>query len=315
MADLLIAPTALAGVVLTDTEMRSGCALIDFGAATTTVSIYKNNILRYLSVIPLGSGSITRDLTTLQMEESEAESLKLCYGDMGYEEENSDIPATARTEDGRAIPLTIINEIVTARAEEILANAWNQVQQSEYADRLLGGVVLTGGGVNLKHMEEALRKRSKLSKIRIARFVQPAVLGMEDEIRKDGTFGTLIGLLAAGRENCREADEVRVAAEKDMENDLLHPADEIGHTPAVEQTASQDGFFGNDPAWKEAEEKAQQAKNEAKAAGKNKAPKAPKPSWFSGVKKAAEHFAANIFSEEDPGYTPTPRDDEDERKQ
>ena len=54
--------------------MRSGCALVDFGADTTTISVYKNNILRYLSVLPLGGNTITRDITSLQMEEQDAES-------------------------------------------------------------------------------------------------------------------------------------------------------------------------------------------------------------------------------------------------
>ncbi len=49
---------------------------MDFGADTTTMLVYKNNILRYLSVLPLGGNSITRDITSLQMEEEEAEKLK-----------------------------------------------------------------------------------------------------------------------------------------------------------------------------------------------------------------------------------------------
>lgn len=76
IADLLIAPIALANAVLTESEMRSGCALVDFGADTTTVSVYKNNMLRFLSVLPLGGNNITRDITALQMEEAEAEQLK-----------------------------------------------------------------------------------------------------------------------------------------------------------------------------------------------------------------------------------------------
>jgi hypothetical protein len=63
--DLLVAPTALAKAVLTENEMRSGCALVDFGADTTTVLVYKNNILRYLSVLPLGGNNITHDITSL----------------------------------------------------------------------------------------------------------------------------------------------------------------------------------------------------------------------------------------------------------
>ena len=166
IADLLIAPIALANAVLTESEMRSGCALVDFGADTTTVSVYKNNILRFLSVLPLGGNNITRDITALQMEEAEAEQLKLKYGDMLYEEEETETPAVCTLEDGRSIELNVLNDIIDARAEEILANVWNQLQLSGYEDRLLSGIIFTGGGANLKNMEDAFRKRSKVDKVR-----------------------------------------------------------------------------------------------------------------------------------------------------
>ena len=70
--DMFIAPLALADNILTDNEKRTGCALVDFGAETTTVSIYKNNILRYLSVIPLGGNNVTLDICSKQLEEDEA---------------------------------------------------------------------------------------------------------------------------------------------------------------------------------------------------------------------------------------------------
>ncbi len=104
--DLLVAPTALAKAVLTENEMRSGCALVDFGADTTTVLVYKNNILRYLSVLPLGGNNITHDITSLQMEEEDAEKLKLQYGDALYEEEeDAETPAVCTSEDGRTFEL------------------------------------------------------------------------------------------------------------------------------------------------------------------------------------------------------------------
>ena len=80
IAELYPAPLALADCVLTESEKRTGCALVDFGADTTTVSIYYKNILRHLAVIPLGSNNITKDITSLQVEETEAEVMKLKYG-------------------------------------------------------------------------------------------------------------------------------------------------------------------------------------------------------------------------------------------
>lgn len=203
IADLLIAPIALANAVLTENEMRSGCALVDFGADTTTISVYKNNILRYLSVLPLGGNTITRDITSLQMEEQDAEKLKLQYGNALYEEEEeSETPAVCALEDGRAIELATLNNIIGARSEEILANVWNQLQLSGYEDKLFSGVVFTGGGANLKNIEEAFRKQSKIEKVKTMRFVHDTVHGFSDVLAKDGMQNTLLGLLAAGNENC-----------------------------------------------------------------------------------------------------------------
>ncbi len=205
IADLLVAPLAQAKAVLTDSEMRSGCALVDFGAGTTTVSIYKNNLLRYLTVLPLGGGNITRDLTSLQLEEEEAENLKRTYGDALYEEpEESKEPAACTVGDGRHIALSVLNDIVEARAEEILANVWNQLQLSGYEGKLFAGVVFTGGGANLKHLEEAFLKVSKAEhlKIRTARTVRLAVQGLDKTLPDDCRETTLLGLLAAGKESC-----------------------------------------------------------------------------------------------------------------
>ena len=79
IADYLMAPIVTADAVLTNNEKRSGCALVDFGADTTTVSVYKNNLLRHVAVIPLGSSNITKDICSLQIEEEDAELLKIRY--------------------------------------------------------------------------------------------------------------------------------------------------------------------------------------------------------------------------------------------
>ena len=168
--DRLIAPLVTANAVLTESERRSGCALVDFGADTTTISVYKNNILRFLTVLPLGGNSITRDITTLQMEEEEAERLKKTYGDALYEEEPEQEEATCKLDDdSRIIKVADLNNIIEARAEEIIANVWNQIQLSGFDDKLLAGIIMTGGATNLKNLEEMLRKRSKIEKIRMAR--------------------------------------------------------------------------------------------------------------------------------------------------
>ena len=70
---------ALSDIVLSDSEKSSGCAMVDMGAETTTVAVYKNKLLRHVAVLPLGSANVNRDITSLQIEDEEAEQLKLQY--------------------------------------------------------------------------------------------------------------------------------------------------------------------------------------------------------------------------------------------
>ena len=203
IADIMIAPTTLAQSLLSENEMRSGCALVDFGADTTTLSVYKNNILRYLCVLPLGGRTITRDITTRLMEEEEAEQLKLRYGDALYEEdlENED-RNECKLSDGHTMEISQLNEIIGARVEEILRNIWNLIQQSGYADKLFSGVILTGGGAGLRNLEEAFRKYNKVEKVKTIASIQDTIHGLGDMDKKDGTLCTLMALLSHGTENC-----------------------------------------------------------------------------------------------------------------
>ena len=291
IADLLIAPIALANAVLTESEMRSGCALVDFGADTTTVSVYKNNILRFLSVLPLGGNNITRDITALQMEEAEAEQLKLKYGDMLYEEEETETPAVCTLEDGRSIELNVLNDIIDARAEEILANVWNQLQLSGYEDRLLSGIIFTGGGANLKNMEDAFRKRSKVDKVKTTRFVHNTIHGFSDVLKKDGMQNTLLGLLAAGNENCC-LQEVKPAPAASTVTPPK-PVDMFGDDEALKE---QEAAARAAKAQREKEEKERREKERKEREKKEKEKKKKGPSWFE---KTFNKISNEIFSDDD----------------
>ncbi len=148
IAELYLAPLALADAVLTETEKRTGCALIDLGADTTTVLVYYKNILRHLAVIPLGSENITKDITSLLMEDSQAEQMKLKYAS-AYTD-NSDIDDNKKypIDQDRKVDSRKFIEIVESRLQEIIENVFYQIP-NEYADKLIGGIILTGGGSNL----------------------------------------------------------------------------------------------------------------------------------------------------------------------
>lgn len=202
VADMYLAPLALANAVLTEAEKRSGCALVDIGADTTTVSVFWKNVLRHLVVIPLGSNNVTKDIASLQMEESDAEKMKLHYAS-AYTDNNEIDPELKYSIDAeRQIESRRFIEIVEARVEEIIENVRYQIP-AEYYDKLLGGIILTGGGSNMKNIEVAFTKYTHVDKIRVAKFVTATVNSSIEQIREhNGMYNTVLGLLLKGDINC-----------------------------------------------------------------------------------------------------------------
>ena len=202
VAEMYLAPLALADSVLTETERRSGCALVDMGADTTTVSVYSKNVLRHLAVIPLGSNNITKDIASLQMEEADAEKMKLKYASAYTDNAEIDNNLKYSIDQDRQIEARKFIEIVEGRLEEIIANVWCQVPE-EYCDKLLGGIILTGGGSNMKDIEKAFQNYTHIDKIRIAKFVTQTITSTLSDINaRDGKLNTVLGLLAKGDINC-----------------------------------------------------------------------------------------------------------------
>lgn len=216
IAGFFIAPMALADVVLTDIEKRSGCVLVDFGYDTTTVAVYQKYILRHLAVIPLGSNNITKDICSLQIEESEAETLKCKYGSAftmpGVNTDDDEYPVN----DTRKIKAKLLNEIVSARVEEIVANVLRQITLSGYENKLPAGIIVTGGGSNMRNLSDAFtQQKNGYIKVRIASFVIPDVKYIDSKVLEaDGRRNTIFALLAAGKENC--ASQEKVTGTRDM---------------------------------------------------------------------------------------------------
>jgi cell division protein FtsA len=97
--------------------------------------------------------------------------------------------------------------------DEIIENVWYQVP-NEFVDKLLGGIILTGGGSNMKNIEKAFRNHTHLPKVRVAKFVQQTINSKNPDISaKDGTMNTILGLLEKGDINC---------AGEEITNDLFN---------------------------------------------------------------------------------------------
>ena len=202
IAEMYLAPLALADSVLTDVEKRVGCVLVDLGAETTTVSVYYRNILRHLAVIPLGGNNITIDIASLQMDDENAEKMKRKYASAYTDSKDIDENLKYSIDEDRQVDSKTFIEIVEARLEEIIKNVWYQVP-SEYTDKLLGGFIITGGVSNMKNIEKAFKQHTGVDKIIIANFVQETINSNIPEITAhDATMNTVLGLIAKGDMNC-----------------------------------------------------------------------------------------------------------------
>ncbi len=214
--DFFISPLLLAGYLLTDPEKRSGCALVDFGAETTTVTIYEKNILRHLAVIPLGGDNITADIASIfHIEREEAEQLKRTHGSAYTDETENEETETINVSNDRKIEKKRLLDIIEARQQEILANVWEQMKN--YSDRLLSGVIFTGGAANMRQMETAFVRYHQFDKVK-TRFM-PAVTEFTSSLRLDpqvNTLATLVAMLRRGEDEC--------TSERPVEPDLFEPA-------------------------------------------------------------------------------------------
>ena len=193
----------MADNVLTESEKRAGCALVDLGAETTTVSVYYRDKLRSIAVIPIGGDNITKDLESLQMETNEAERMKLKYGSAITDVADIDPTAILPIDSNRSVESRRFIEVVEARTLEIIENVKNFIP-AEYNDKLLGGIVLTGGGSNMTNIEKAFREIVGVDKVRVAKFVTLNINSKDSkpELRHDGTMNTILSLVARGDMNC-----------------------------------------------------------------------------------------------------------------
>jgi len=203
IANLPINVLSLADVTLSESEKRSGCVFVDMGAQTTSVAVYKNNILRHLAVIPLGGANINQDIKSLQVEDDEAEELKLKYGS-AVAENNEEAQTTIVLRDGRNISYEELSGLVEARVEEITLNVNHQIKLSNYTkDNLIAGLIITGGASHMKNIDKAFARDTQFDKIRFVRKARFTLRGADThEFNKDGDCNAVLALIDKGDQNC-----------------------------------------------------------------------------------------------------------------
>lgn len=225
LADILIAPLCLADSQLPRDERRSGCALVNIGAETTTVVVYKNGIMRHLAVIPLGGANVTADISTIvNMERDEAERLKLKYGTAFYVSEEKEARQEVAISFSRKVSESALKQYAAARYEEIICNVGEQLNGQ---DDLICGVALTGGGALAADIITAFAEYIKwdANKIHLRKGLPSDVeLASGMTLPDVNLLHTVIALLQKGDQNCVEEliaefpEETPIAVENPAES-------------------------------------------------------------------------------------------------
>ncbi len=263
-----ISVQALADAILNDTEKSSGCVLVDMGAETTTVAVYKNRLLRHMAVLPLGSANVNRDITSLQIEDPEAEELKKKYGQAIYDN-NETKQETLTLNDGRTIPFTDFSALVEARVEEIIMNIDNQVKLSKYdKNSLIGGLFLTGGASEMKGLEQAFRTYTEFVTLKQKKEVSLPLRGNNiGDLKKDAGFITALAIIDQAVENCCIGDlgETNINLfEEENKRKEAEAAAAAAAEEAAQKAQEEQQKEGNDSELSEENENTEKEKKESK---------------------------------------------------
>jgi cell division protein FtsA len=156
VSELILEPLASSEAVLDEEEKTAGVVLVDIGGGTTDVAIFHEGIIRHTAVIPLGGNIVTEDIRQgCAVLRNQAEQLKVRYGsalaDENKENEVICVPGI-RGREAKEISVKNLAFIIQARMEEIIEHVFYEIKASGYEDKLIAGIVITGGGAQLKHL-------------------------------------------------------------------------------------------------------------------------------------------------------------------
>jgi cell division protein FtsA len=203
---ITLEPLASADAVLSQEEKEAGVALIDIGGGTTDLAIFKDGIIRHTAVIPFGGNVITEDIKEgCSIIEKQAELLKIKFGS-AWPGENKDneivsIPGL-RGRDPKEITLKNLSKIIHARVQEIIEQVYAEIKNyghEEQKKKLIAGIVLTGGGSQLKHLKQLVEYITGMD-TRIG-YPNEHLAGDTDKTTASPLFATAVGLVMNAAEN------------------------------------------------------------------------------------------------------------------
>ncbi len=158
VAELVFEPVASSLAVLGDDEKEVGVALVELGGGTTDVTLFFERKIRYLAALPWGGATVTNDVVKgLSLPYGEASQAKELWGSARSSQvdprEVFEVPGPNPGE-VRQVPRELLSHIIEQRLDEIFGLVAEQIERSGFADRLTGGIVLTGGGAALEGIRD-----------------------------------------------------------------------------------------------------------------------------------------------------------------
>lgn len=228
---ITLEPLASADAVLSQEEKEAGVALIDIGGGTTDLAIFKDGIIRHTSVIPFGGNVITEDIKEgCSIIEKQAELLKIKFGS-AWPGENKDneivsIPGL-RGREPKEITLKNLSKIIHARVVEVIEQVYVEIKNYGHEDqkkKLIAGIVLTGGGSQLKHLKQLVEYITGMD-TRIG-YPNEHLAGDSDEEIASPLYATAVGLLMNSLESKTKDRTMARMNEAPKEKELVE--EEVG---------------------------------------------------------------------------------------
>ena len=223
LSDITLEPLASAAAVLSVEEKEAGVALIDIGGGTTDLAIFKDGIIRHTAVIPFGGNVITDDIKEgCSIIEKQAELLKIKFGSAwpgeNKETEIVSIPGL-RGREPKEITLKNLSKIIHARVQEIIEHVYLEVKNYGHETakgKLIAGIVLTGGGSQLKHLRQLVEYITGMD-ARIG-FPNEHLAGDSEDALSSPSYATAVGLLMEGlNRDAREEDIIEEVTQEGAE--------------------------------------------------------------------------------------------------
>jgi len=245
--DLVLQPLASASAVMSDIDMEAGVAILDIGGGTSDLAIFQEGILRHTAVIPFGGENITNDIKVgLGVLKNQAEALKVQFGSALANEANANAFITIPGLKGmpaKQISVKNLAEIIQARMEEILNFVCFELKKVGLDARsLLGGLIITGGGSQLKHLIQLSEYTTGLN-ARIGYPNEHLAPNHLEELKKP-MYSTCLGLILKGYNDFdnqlkrfNDANPIKKEAPKKVVEDVVTPAPEA----VIEETSKKKG--------------------------------------------------------------------------